>query len=88
MKLSGDVVPGGYGGTSEQADAASGPVPKHPGPSYFLHFTSFGLVRLDPTLLRKAFFVGKGTNGNCLVDVIGDFGTYALTFSNLRPNSS
>ena len=27
-----NVVPGGYGGASEQADAASGPVPKHPGP--------------------------------------------------------
>ena len=27
-----DAVPGGHGGTSEQADAASGPVPKHPGP--------------------------------------------------------
>ena len=27
-----DVVPGGHGGTSEQVDAASGPVPKHPGP--------------------------------------------------------
>ena len=27
-----NVVPSGYGGASEQADAASGPVPKHPGP--------------------------------------------------------
>merc|ERR1712130_126907 len=31
VKLSRDVVPGGHGGTSEQVDAASGPVPKHPG---------------------------------------------------------
>ena len=33
-----DAVPGGHGGTSEQADAASGPVPKHPGPDPSLIF--------------------------------------------------
>ena len=59
MRLRRDVVPGGHGGTSEQADAASGPVPKHPGPppSYFFLFTSFGLARLDLTVLRRAFLV-------------------------------
>ena len=43
-----DAVPGGHGGTSEQADAASGPVPKHPGPDPPLHHisSSFGLVLL------------------------------------------
>ena len=78
-------MPGGHGRTSEQADAASGPVPKHPGPppSYFFLFTSFGLVQLDLSLLRTALLVGKEKFSLCqkaffysfsVVNVIGNFG--------------
>ena len=51
-------MPGGYGRTSEQADAASGPVPKHPGPppSYLFLLASFGLAWLNISLFSIGNF--------------------------------
>ena len=48
VKLSRDVVPGGHGGTSEQVDAASGPVPKHPGPPTSIILPPFYLIWFGP----------------------------------------